>query len=134
MRRARRMLLTLLAFALPTAALANSVDFDTGTFISGTITGTSNTSIIVTEVGNLATIIIDTGTLTLLPAIDCTTSSTWYNFNGGNVTVDEGDSMVFADSLEGGLTMKGSRIVAISAALLPKAGAEEGTAVINPRF
>ena len=128
------MLLTLLAFALPTAALANSVDFDTGTSISGTTTGTFNTSMIVTELGSLATMIIETGTLTLLPAIDCTTSYRCYHFNGGNVTVDEGGSMVFTDSLEGGLTMKGSSIVAISAALLPKAGAEEGTAVINPRF
>lgn len=138
MRRGRVMLLTLLAFAWPTAALANSVDFDTGKPLTGTITGTFNTGIVVSEVGSLATITIDTGTLTLtltnLPSKDCPPGFTCYNFTGGSVTVDQGGSKVFSDSLSSGLAIKNDNVLAIAGALLPNSGVGRGTVVATLDF
>ena len=128
------MLLTLLAFAWPTAALANSVDFDTAKFLSGTIVGTFNTSIVVTEVGSLASITIDTGTLTTLPSNDCPPGFTCYDFTGGSVTVDQAGSKVFSDSLSSGLILKNGNVVAMAGALLPSSGVVRGTVVSTLDF
>ena len=130
----RVMLLVLLALALPTAALANSVDFDTGKSLSGTITGTFNTSIVVSEVGSLATITIDTGTLTNLPSKECPPGFTCYNFTGGSVTVDQGGSKVFSDSLSSGFAIKNGNVLAIAGALLPSSGVLRGTVVATLDF
>ena len=42
--------------------------------------------------------------------------------------------MVFTDSLEGGLTMKGNSVAAIAASLLPNGGVLHGTAVTTLDF
>jgi hypothetical protein len=62
------MALVLVALALPTAALANSVDFNTGSFSSGTVTRTASggftrPSFSITLVGSLDTITVTTSVL-----------------------------------------------------------------------
>jgi len=121
------MLLTLLAFALPTAASATSVDFETA-FLGGTMNGSFNTSISVTGVGSLYTMIINTGTLTKMA--QCSTGSTCYDFSGGGVTVNKGGSMVFTDSLSGGITIRGNGDATISGFLMPNATVGHGGAVV----
>jgi hypothetical protein len=130
----RVILLALLALALPIAGFAASIDYDTGGFISGTITGSFSTHIDVTEVGNLFTIQIDTGTLTKLPMSECTTGFTCYDFAGGSAKVMQGSTTVFTDALEGGLTLKGNSVAAIAASLMPNGFVQEGTAVSTLDF
>jgi len=127
------MLLTLLAFALPTAALGKSVDFDTGNFLSGTMTGNFNHSITLTEVGSLATITIDTGTLIKL-STKCPSGATCYAFKGGSVSVDKGGTMVFTDSLKGGITIKGNGTATIAGLLTPSSTVAHGGVVVELEF
>jgi hypothetical protein len=128
------MLLTLLALGLSTAALAKDIDYDSGKFVSGTISGTFTTTINTTIVGSLDTITIDTGTLTKATG-PCTKGFTCYDFSGGSVTVKRGSTTVFTDVLEGGSVQKGSDSTDISATLLPHAGTVgQGTAVATLVF
>ena len=67
----RVMLLTLLAVALPTAGLANSIDFLTGTFVDGSISrtrsggfGSIGSSFMIEVSGSVATISLTGATLT----------------------------------------------------------------------
>jgi len=125
------MLLALLAVGLPTAALASGIDYNTGKFERGTINGSFTTSIIAKEVGSLATITIDTGTLTKLPKSDCSKGFMCYDFSGGSVTVTHKGSTLFTDSLKGGVVKvrKGEDSADIIATLLPDATLKQGTAV-----
>jgi len=125
------MLLAFCALGLPTAALASGIDYNTGTFESGTISGTFKTGIKAKDVGSLETITIDTGTLTRLPKIDCTRGFTCYSFSGGSVTVTRGGSTVFTDSLTGGVLEqdRDNDSVQINAKLLPNATVTGGSAV-----
>ena len=78
----RIILLALLALALPTAALANSFDFPSGNFVSGTTSGApvGGSTLTVSLVGTTNTISIVTGTLTMV-------TSTIFTFNSGTVSV-----------------------------------------------
>jgi hypothetical protein len=126
------MVLTLLAFALPTAVSAKSVGFDTGNFVSGSMTGTFNTSIDLTEVGSLAKITIHTGTLFKMST--CAQGLTCYAFKGGSVTVDQGGTMVFSDSLKGGITVKEDGSATISGFLMPNSIVGHGAVVAELEF
>jgi hypothetical protein len=107
------MLLTLLAVGLPTAALANSLDFTTGTFSTGTFSGSFTTALVVSVTGSLNTISLATGPLTIVaPGL--------YEFAGGDITVSTGGTTQFTDSLAGvsEVTVSGNN-VGIEVDLLP---------------
>lgn len=126
----RIMLLTLLALALPTAALANSVDIDitTGNFKSGTISGSFETGSLVTVsmTGSLNTISLTTGILS--PTSVCTPGVTCFEWtSGGSVTVSQGGTMF---SLAGGeLKMEGNQVTIIGGLTAPR-----GLATLNFDF
>jgi len=125
-------LLALFALTLPMAALANSIDFTTGKFESGTINGTFTTSVSVSVVGSLNTISIDTGSLTVS---SCSVSeATCYTFNTGSVTVGSGGSTIFTNALMGGLVIKTGDSVAITAVLVPNSKVANGTTVSSFTF
>jgi hypothetical protein len=120
------MLLALLALALPTAALANSIDFDTGKFVSGTITGSFTNPFHVTVVGSINVISLVDATVT--GACGATVSTC--DFTGGTITVANGSGTIFVDSLSGGTISKLSRNTnIITATLLPSTTVTSGTVV-----
>jgi len=93
------MLLTLLAVALPTAALANSIDFSTGTFTSGTITSNFHNPFSVEVVGSGGTITLDTSTLNT----HCAPATAVCTFTSGTVTVKNSAGVtVFTSSVTDG--------------------------------
>ncbi|HUK47914.1 MAG TPA: PEP-CTERM sorting domain-containing protein [Terriglobales bacterium] len=126
----RVILLALLAMALPTAALATSVDYSTGNFVSGSITGTLSTSLDVTISGSIATISVSTG---MLSATSCPMglSGSCYSFSGGSVTVSEGGSTIFTDSLSGGLVNKDGAAGSLIANLAPSSLVANGAATVT---
>jgi len=83
----RVVLLALLALALPSVVLANSIDFSTGTFVSGSLTGSFSTSLSTSITGTIDTITLSTGTLTQLSSCPIGLVGTCYSFTGGSVTV-----------------------------------------------
>jgi hypothetical protein len=114
------MLLALLAVGLPTAALANAIDFPSGDFVSGSLSGSFNTSLDVSVVGSINTINFSTGTLTLqssciVPGSQC------FNFSNGNVTVLHAGSQVFMNSLSAGTVIRTGNTVVLAAGLMPSA-------------
>lgn len=119
----RGMLLTLLALALPTAALANSVNFETGTFISGTATrnhssgGLTRPNFTVSVVGSLDSMSITTSVLD----IGCNVAGTGVcAFASGTLTVTApGGGILFTDSLINGTITKFPTGAVISATFLP---------------
>jgi hypothetical protein len=112
------MLLALLALGLPTAALATSVDYDSGSFQSGTFSGSFTTMVNFTVVGANNTISVDTGALsasTFCPVA----GASCYDFSTGTVTVDNtSGSQIFTDGLKGGFIIDDHGAVSISASLL----------------
>ena len=128
----RAILLVLLALALPTAALANSIDFSTGTFSSGTLTGSFSTSLNTTIVGSLNTINITTGTLTALGSCPIGLSGTCYSFSGGSVNVT--GPVLFSDSLTGGIVVKNGTSLGILATLTPNGTVLNGTGTVSLTF
>jgi hypothetical protein len=118
------MALTLIALALPTAALANSVDFTTGMFVSGTVTRTVSggftlPSFTVTVVGTLDTMIVSTSALN--PGCNTAGIGTC-TFGSGTITVkNPGGGVTFTDSLANGMIIKTPRGGVISATFLPNA-------------
>lgn len=120
----RAMLLTLVAMALPTAALANSIDFTTGRFENGTVTRDSSgkftmPSFSVTVTGSLGTITLSTDSL----GVGCDTNSLGMcTFTSGTVTVkNTHGATVFTDSIDNGMVIKISKGATITADLLPNA-------------
>jgi len=112
------MLLALLALGVPTAALATSVNFSSGTFQTGTFTGSFTTMVEVSVVGTENTISIDTGKLSVssscpIPGAKC------YSFTTGNVTVAAGTTTEFTDSLVNGFIINHKGDVTIGAILVP---------------
>jgi len=89
------MLLALLALALPTAALASSFDFPTGTFSNGTILGsfTNGGTLTVSITGSTNTVGIVTGPLSMLPSVVCP-GATCFSASSGTVTVGPGGSIL----------------------------------------
>jgi hypothetical protein len=128
----RVILLALLALALPTVALADSMDFSTGTFVSGTITGSVTTSFTTTIVGSVDTITLSTGSLTKLSSCPTGLSGTCYGFTGGSVTVkSSGGTTLFTDSLTGGVAAKNGASLGILASLMPNGTVVVGTGTVS---
>ena len=128
----RVILLTLLAVALPTAALANSIDFSTnqtvdfttGRFEMGTVTREPSgnfavSNFMVSVTGTLGTINISN--IHLTPGCNTNGSGTCM-FSSGTVTVlDTSGATVFTDSLSNGMIIKTSNGATITATMLPNA-------------
>ncbi len=123
----RGLLLALLVLGLPTVVLANPIDFNSGTFSSGTISGTFLTSLEVSMVGSLATITLDTGALTKVSTC-AIPSATCFDFSGGSVTVMVGASTVFTDSLNGGFVAQTASVILMGAGLTPNTMVSKGGA------
>ena len=119
----RIMLLGLVALALPTAALASSINFSTGTFVSGTIKGSFTNPFSVTVVGSMNTITLD--------ATVSGSCATMCSFSSGTLTVMHDGAPIFTDSLTNGtinnslLPIVGVSI--ITASLVPNAEVQSGT-------
>ena len=117
----RVMLFAFLALALPTAALASSIDFTTGTFRNGTISrnttgGFTPGNFRVDVVG--ATNIIRLSTAVLSPG--CSGSVGTCTFTSGTVTVENlSSTTLFTDSLVNGIITKTSNSAIITASLAP---------------
>jgi len=128
----RILLLALLAVALPTLALADSMDFSTGTFVSGTLSGTLKTSFSATIVGSINTISFDTGSLTKLTGgCPAGLKGNCYDFTGGSVTVKSGNTVLFTDSLVGGILDKKGNSLGILAELAPNGSVASGTGTLS---
>lgn len=123
-------LLALLALALPTLALADSMDFSTGTFVSGITSGSVTTNLSTTITGSLNTITVSTGSLTL-GSCPLGLSGTCYDFSGGSVTVKSGSTTVFTDSLSGGLLNKNGKSLGILAGLAANSTVASGTGTLS---
>jgi hypothetical protein len=121
-----------LVLVLSGFAFANSIDYDTGAFLSGTFAGTFTTSISFTDVGKSNTFMVSTGSLTL--AASCTPGSTCYTFSSGSLAIVHDGVTIFSDSLSGGMTIKNGSIVALSATLTPAAGVAAGALVATFDF
>lgn len=119
-----KMLLLLAVLCAASTLAANSIDYDTGAFKSGSLSGSFSSMINVDITGSLHTIDIQTGTLVKTTA-GCPPGSTCYSFTGGSVTVD---GTVFKDALNGGITVRESGAASILATLMPEAGVSSGTA------
>jgi hypothetical protein len=125
----RAMLLTLVAMALPTAALATSINFMTGTFEHGKVTRESSgkftaPSFTISVTGKSGTITITTNTL----GAGCDTNIVGEcSFSSGTITVkNSSGSTVFTDSLKDGLIFKGSGGASVVASLVPSSMAPTG--------
>ena len=127
----RVILLALLALAVPTLALADSMDFSTGNFVSGTFTGTFSTSVSTTIVGSINTISVSTGNLTQLSSCPTGLSGTCYSFTGGNVSVMSGSTTLFSDSLTGGVVAKNNGSVGLLASLTQNSSVASGTGTVS---
>lgn len=122
----RAMLLTLVAVALPTAALANTIDFATGTidvttgrFQHGTVTRNPSGSFTmpdfsVTVTGTLGTIMLSTTSL----GFGCNTNATGTcMFSTGSVKIQMSGGPVFMDTVSSGMIIKTSNGATITAML-----------------
>ena len=118
---------------LSAAAAANSIDYDTGKFMSGTLTGSFSTAIDVSISGSLDTIALQTGTL-IKTMSGCPTGSTCYNFSGGSVTVSNGSGTVFHDSISSGITIRAGGTGSIQAVLASQNGISIGSATATFAF
>jgi len=109
-------LVVLLALSL--SAFAGSINYDTGKFTSGKLTGSFKSHLFIEIFGSLNQVVFQTGTLTPLPG-GCPFGGLCFTFNNGSINVDNG---LFQDGLNGGLVIGKNGIITISALLLPKKG------------
>jgi len=134
------MLLALLALVFPTAALANSISstggstFNTGTFVSGSITSCCFANPFqVQMVGSINTITLDTSTL------NCSGSPITCTFSNGTVDVEHEGATIFTDSIVNGAIgpqtdcIGGQCTVKISANLGPNSVIDHGFATFDGR-
>lgn len=119
--------------AAPALAAANSIDFSTGTFMSGSLSGSFSSSINVNIVGSLNTIDIITGSL-IKTTMGCPAESMCFNFTGGSVKVSNGGGTEFFDSLSGGITIRENGSASIDAVLSPTTSVTTGTATASFDF
>src|SRR5262249_23735657 len=69
-----------------------------------------------------------------LPMSACTGEFTCYEFTGGSVTVQQGGTTVFTDTLGGGFAAQGTSVAAVIATLVPNGTVAEGTVVSTVDF
>ena|SRR5437762_1716318 len=127
----RALLLLVISLALPTLAAADSVDFSSGIFSSGTLTGSVSTSLTATITGSINTVTVATGTLTQLGSCPIGLLGTCFSFSGGSVTVASGGSTLFSDTLTGGIVDQNGSSLGILANLSPNGTVAEGTATVS---
>ena len=116
----RAILLALVAMTLPTATLASSISFTTGTFGSGTITSNLGNPFSVSVVGTNGTTIM-LSNITLVPSCSPGSVSTC-TFSSGTLTVGQSGSVVFTSSLSNGILKKsgsGGNTISIAASIVP---------------
>lgn len=130
-----RKFLLLFAAMLSIAPLAraNSIDYDTGLFVSGTMSGSFATSINVSITGSLNTIDLITGTLVQTTA-GCPAQAMCFNFTGGSVKVSNASGTVFSDVLSGGITIRENGSASINAVLMANGSVSTGTATASFNF
>lgn len=128
-------LAVLLALLAAPRARANSTDYDTGTFMSGTLGGSfkSGMTVSVDITGSLHTIKLTTGPLTQF-SVNCPAGSMCFDFSSGTVQVLAGASLVFSDSLSGGLTLKSTNAGSVDAILAAMSGITSGSATASFDF
>jgi hypothetical protein len=124
----RAILFALLAFALPGTALADNIEFNSGTFVSGTITSFSN-PFSVRVVGTSNTITLD------IPKLSCNASDTECFFTSATVTVvnPKGDT-IFMDGVEPGGLKIGTGTMTTALYLLPDSFGKGGYTEFNVNF
>jgi len=107
-----------LALGMAGSASASSIDFSTGAFKSGSLVGSfaNGSKLDVNITGSLATIDFSTGTLVQFTA-GCPAASMCFDFSNGSVTVTQGGTVAFTDSLSGGLTIHNGASGSIDATL-----------------
>jgi len=126
----------LLALLLLTGmCFANSIDYDTGNFSSGTMSGAfkQGSMLSVSITGSLHTINLTTGPL-VLAMNGCPTGSTCFDFSSGSTTVSQNGSTVFTDQLVGGITIKSNGTASINASLMSEPGVAAGSATVSFDF
>jgi hypothetical protein len=123
----RIVLLTLLAFVFPTSALANDIDFNTGTFEHGTITSFGK-HFRVQVFGSLDTITLN------IPDLTCYATRCY--FASGTVTVvNRAGITVFTDGLKpGGIPIGTGTTASIFAYLLPDSMGTGGYTDFNVEY
>jgi hypothetical protein len=119
-------LVALLLLLLAKPALADSIDYDSGNFQSGSLAGSFSSSIDFSVTGSLNRIVIDTGKLVSVACPAGAGMMACYDFSGGSVSVD---GKLFQDSLTGGLTIKQTGVVSINASLMKEVGVASGAVV-----
>lgn len=141
-------LLALLALALPTVALANTLNVvDGGSIALGTatLTGTASAGGSMTLTAPLMSInsVATPGTLTLVTGtLTATGSSNVFDFTGGTLTLQSGSSTLFTGAFSSGtVTVTGGSTFTITGTLanglgfttqVDKHGDVSGTALITP--
>lgn len=141
-------LLALLALALPTVALANTLNVvDGGSIALGTatLTGTATAGGSMTLTAPLMSInsVATPGTLTLVTGtLTATGSPNVFDFSGGTLTLSSGGSTLFTGAFSSGtVTVTGGNIFTINGTLanglgfttqVDKHGDVSGTALITP--
>jgi len=126
----RVILFAFLAIALPTAALASSIDFTTGTFVRGTISRVSNGGLVggfsLRLNGNLTQIHLDGGSIPNLGVGNgCFVAGDGScTFTGGTITVSNaaGTMTLFRDTVQSGTITKTATTAIVSASLAPNSG------------
>lgn len=114
-------------------AAANSIDFDTGIFQSGTLLGSFLGSVNVDIVGSLNTIDFITGTL-VKTTVGCPMGSTCFDFTTGSVKVSDSTGTVFFDTLSGGIAIEEDGTASLQAVLTTGSGVKVGSATATFDF
>lgn len=109
------MLFALLAVALPTATLASSIDFRTGTFLAGGISNLNGPSFEILVTGNINQISFTTDTLTS----GCRDGGATRTFSRGVETVCRSRVLLFADTILNGTITNAHSVVTIFGTRLP---------------
>ena len=111
-----------LLFTTP-AASANTINYDTGVFKTGSFTGSLATGspLSITINGSLTSTTLSIVSLTQFTA-NCPILSSCFSFTSGSITVAHNNVVVFSDSLSGGIVISSSSLgfVALNAILVGK--------------
>ena len=124
----RLILFTLLAVTLPGTALADDIEFNSGTFVSGTITSFSN-PFSVRVVGTSNTITLD------IPKLSCIAAHMECFFTSGTVTVvNPAGVTMFTDGVEPGGLKIGTGTMTTALYLLPDSFGKGGYTEFDVEF
>lgn len=127
--------LSTLFLLFPVIAHGSSVNFDTGVFQSGMLTGSfmTGSTINISIMGSLNTIDLKTGSLIQFTQ-NCPTTSTCFSFSSGQVMVMDKGKQEFFDHISGGITIKNDGSASIDATLVPHGSLKVGSATATFTF